>query len=129
MPLQFDLQLVPVSPLEPATSPDVTGLMCCRGTDEAYIQLWGEERFDRLYRKHGLNTIWGFAPDSGLLPCPVYLRHCVLAAEKMGPACYDSFLDDTYLVDRKTTLREHLAANPSVMETLPPPSLAERYSG
>ena len=126
---EFDLQLVPVSPLEPGASPDVTGLMCCRSTDEAYVELWGQERFDRLYKKHGLHTIWGHAPDSGLRPCPVYLRHCVLAAEKCGDAARDSFLDETFLVDRSTTVRQHLAAHPEVMATRPPPELEGRYSG
>lgn len=38
------------------------------------------------------------------------------------------FLDNTYLYDRQT-LRAHLEANPSIMEELPPPLLADRYSG
>ena len=58
-----------------------------------------------------------------------YLRHCVLAVTKAGPAALDSFLDETFLVDRATPLRDYLAANPQVMETLPPPSLEGRYSG
>ena len=53
----------------------------------------------------------------------------MLAAEKLGPMCRDSFLDDTYLIDRTTTVREHLAANPAVMSTLPPAEFAERYGG
>ena len=47
---EFELVTVPVGPLEPialgASAPPpepVTGLMCCRSTDEAYIQTWGEE--------------------------------------------------------------------------------------
>ena len=65
----------------------------------------------------------------GVRPCAVYLRHCVLAAERMGAACYASFLDDTYLVDRSTTIRQYLAQHPEVMSTPPPPALAERYGG
>lgn len=64
-----------------------------------------------------------------MLPCRVYMRHCVLAAQRLGDEAYDSFLDGTYLSDRRTTLRQHLAANPDIMEELPPPSLVGRYSG
>lgn len=133
---EFDLVHVVVSSLEPPASPPpglpeapCSGLLCFRSTDEAYVAKWGQERFDRLYRSVGVQTIWGFAHDSGLRPCPVYLRHCVLAAEKLGPRCFDSFLDETFLVDRVTTLRSYLAANPEVMATPPPPELAERYGG
>ena len=69
---------------------------------EAYIRTWGEERFTRKWHDNGLETIWNYTPDSGVRPCAVYLRHCVLAAERMGAACYASFLDDTYFVDRST---------------------------
>ena len=48
---------------------------------------------------------------------------------RLGPTAEDSFLDETYLVDRKTTIREYLAANPHIMTTLPPPDLQERYGG
>lgn len=64
-----------------------------------------------------------------VLPCRVYLRHCVLAAQRLGPAAFESFLDGTYLADRATTVRQHLAANPEIMQELPPPSLVGRYSG
>lgn len=129
---EFDIVHAPVAPLTPQPTPEpteCTGLLCCRSTDEAYIELWGQERFDRLYRNAGLNTIWGYAPDSGLRPCPVYLRHCVLAAQKLGPECLDSFLDETFLVDRVTTIRTYLAQHPEIMQTLPPPELSERYGG
>lgn len=31
-------------------------------------------------------------------PCRVYLRHCVLAAQRLGPEAYASFLDSTCVV-------------------------------
>eukprot|EP00908_Phaeocystis_cordata_P016818 Transcript_28135.p1 GENE.Transcript_28135~~Transcript_28135.p1 ORF type:complete len:237 (-),score=59.63 Transcript_28135:835-1515(-) len=131
---EFDLVHVAISPLEaspppPAEAPVVMGLMCCRSTDEAYIRTWGEERFASKYRANGLQTIWGHAPDSGVRPCAVYLRHCVLAAERMGAACLASFLDETYLIDRTTTIRQYLEQHPEIMSTPPPPALAERYGG
>ena len=64
-----------------------------------------------------------------VLPCRVYLRHCVLAAQRLGFAAYASFLDGTWLSDRRTTVRQYLAANPDIMDELPPASLIGRYSG
>ena len=66
-----------------------------------------------------------------LLLQPVYLRHCVLAAKNCGSSecCYNSFLDETYLVDRVTTIRDYLKQHPEVMDTEPPNNLKERYGG
>lgn len=121
------------------------GVICCRSTDEAYISLWGEDHWKRQYLNFGVKTIWGWGKDSGLRPCATYLRHCVLASwncgggetnndsswssDGSGGRCYNSFLDETYLVDRKTTIRDYLKRYPDVMSTEPPESLRERYGG
>ncbi|KDO22421.1 hypothetical protein SPRG_12701 [Saprolegnia parasitica CBS 223.65] len=105
------------------------GLMCCRWTDAEYIAARGQNEFDTLYKAHGLDTIWGYAHDSGILPCRVYMRHCILAVEKLGEAVYDDFVNNTYLSDRKTTIKTYLAQHPDIMHELPPPHLASRYSG
>ena len=105
------------------------GFLCAKSTDDAYIERWGKEHFEEHYHKYGVDSIWGWSRDSGLLPCAVYLRHCYLAAKSMGDECLDSFLDDTYLVDRTTTIREYMQANPHVLDCTPPPELAIRYSG
>ena len=105
--------------------------MCLASTDARCRERWGEGEFERRYGVHGLKTIWGYGPESGILPCAVYLRHCVLAVSKpeFPPVLRDSFLDETYLADRKTTVRQYLAENPQVMHTRPPPALVGRYSG
>lgn len=105
-----------------------SAVLCSRSSDAAYVAKWGAERYRQRYQKY-VETIWDYAPDSNLRPCAVYLRHCVLAVQKAGPRALDSFLDDTYLVDRRTRLRDYLAQNPQVMATSPPPSLVDRYSG
>jgi len=105
------------------------GLACTSSTDAAYIAQWGQQRFDDHYSKYGITTIWGWRRDSGLRPCAVYLRHCYLAAKSMGGVCFNSFLDDTCLIDRKTTVREYVQQYPDVLEVEPPDSLRERYSG
>jgi hypothetical protein len=104
-------------------------LMCIRSTDEIFIEKWGQDRFDKSFRHYGLETIWGWSQDSGIRPCPVYLRHCYLAAKSMGDVCLNSFLDESYLVDRTTTIRQYLDQYPDVLLVEPPPELAIRYNG
>ena len=68
--------------------------------------------------------------DSGLLPADLYLRHCLLAVEKAH--LVESFCQDTYLADRKTTLQAYLQdlnVYERVMNTRPPPELATRFGG
>lgn len=61
------------------------------------------------------------------LACPPC--SCVLAARSMGAEAERSFLDDTFLADRVTTVRAWLEANPSIFDERPPPALEGRYSG
>ena len=126
-------------------APVKMGVICRRSTDEAYVSLWGRDRFEGRYLKYGVEAIWGWSRDSGLRPCPAYLRHCVLASwnfggggrendrwsdiDGAGGVCYDSFLDETYLVDRETTVREYLTKYPGIMKAEPPEELRERYGG
>ena len=127
---EFDIVQVPFLDMD-AEKPSTTGILCRRWTDDMYAQRWGERRLAEKYGPHGITSIWDqwTKPDSGILPCAAYLRHCVLAAEKMGPVCYNSFLDETYLADRTTTIREYLEKKPEVMKTVPPGELAVRYGG
>ena len=104
------------------------GILCTSSSDEAYIAQWGQERFDDKYGTV-LGTLWGWGPDSGLLPSPVYLRHCVLAAQKLGDQAYQSFLDETFLIDRQTTVRQYLASRPDILDMTPPPQVAIQYGG
>jgi hypothetical protein len=74
--------------------------------------------------------VWHWPRNSGLLPANVYLRHCLLATRKVGGVAYDSFLQDTYLADRTTTLAAYLEEHgEEVMASLPPSHLATRYGG
>lgn len=127
---EFDLRMVHYTALDGDTNSSIgLGMLCAASSDEQYVQQWGRNRFDDMYTRHGLDTIWGWAPDSGLRPCSVYLRHCALAAERLGPVAHASFLDETYLCDRTTTIREYLAQHPEVLSTEPPEALKERYGG
>lgn len=75
--------------------------------------------------------VWLFSVSyrEDILPCRVYLRHCVLAAKALSPEVYDNFLHCSYLGDKKTTIGEYLKTNPSIMDELPPEELVDRYSG
>jgi hypothetical protein len=124
---EFDVVAAPYTTLDGA--PAGEGLLCAQWTDEAYRAKYGDAVFEERYGTYGVDRIWGWERDCGSTPCPVYLRHCVLAAEKGGPVAHDSFLDETWLVDRETTVRAFLAKHPEVMATRPPPALEGRYSG
>ena len=124
---EFNIVTVPYIDL--TTGKEQQGVLCTRGSDDEFLQRWGQDHFDQDYTRYGIPTIWNWNETSGLRPCAIYLRHCVLAAQKMGDECYNSFLDETFLVDRKTTLRSYLHDNPHVMNTVPPPNLEIRYGG
>eukprot|EP00927_Polykrikos_kofoidii_P034021 TRINITY_DN28864_c0_g1_i1.p1 TRINITY_DN28864_c0_g1~~TRINITY_DN28864_c0_g1_i1.p1 ORF type:complete len:239 (+),score=21.92 TRINITY_DN28864_c0_g1_i1:27-719(+) len=131
---EYDLVPTPFFSLEGDTDePEGVGLMClpfsAESDKETFIQRWGAERWESSYGRWGHETIWGIPADSGALPCPVYLRSCVLAATKAGQPALDSFMDGTFLVDRTTTVRMYLRNRPDIMETEPPESLRERYGG
>ena len=124
-----EFEIIPVPYVELKDGSSAMGILCAASTDDEYLKRWGQERFDEYYGQYGISTIWGWPTDSGLRPCPIYLRHCVLAAKSFGQVCFNSFLDETYLVDRTTPLREYLEQNPHVMSLEPPPELEERYGG
>ncbi|RUS24300.1 hypothetical protein BC938DRAFT_473809 [Jimgerdemannia flammicorona] len=103
----------------------IRALMCVKYTDEGFKAKIGQAEFDRITRECGIDRIW----RDDVFPCRVYLRHCVLASQSFGEDAYASFLDHTYLADRRTTIREYLKQNSDILDELPPESLRERYSG
>ncbi|KAI5650862.1 hypothetical protein M9H77_36867 [Catharanthus roseus] len=104
-------------------------VLCARYSDKEYLQnrcKGSQEIFFQRYGRYDIDKIW----RDDILPCRVYLRHCVLAAKNLGDVAYDNFLDHTFLADRKTTIREYLATTGSdIMEEEPPEPLKERYGG
>lgn len=104
-------------------------VLCARYSDQEYFQnrcKGNSEIFFQCYGRYGVGKIW----RDDILPCRVYLRHCVLAAKNLGDVAYDNFLDHTFLGDRKTTIREYLSTTGSgIMEQEPPGPLKERYGG
>lgn len=104
-------------------------VVCARYNDEEYFQVrckGSKEIYNQRYGRYNIEKIW----RDDILPCRVYLRHCVLAAKNLGEPAYSSFLDHTYLGDRKTTIREYLATTGAgIMEEEPPGSLRSRYGG
>ncbi|BBM98375.1 hypothetical protein MPTK1_1g12980 [Marchantia polymorpha subsp. ruderalis] len=102
-------------------------VICARFSDEEYRRdrCQDEKEYNRRYGKWSIEQIW----RDDILPCRAYLRHCVLAAKNLSQAAYESFLDHTYLGDRTTTIRQHLASNERIMQEEPPLALRERYGG
>ncbi|KAL6519800.1 hypothetical protein OROMI_032694 [Orobanche minor] len=104
-------------------------VVCASYTDEEYFLYrcrGSKEMFFQGFGRHGINKIW----LDDVLPCRVYLRHCVLAAENLHEIAYNNFLDHTYLGDRKTTIREYLSTNGSgIMEEETPEQLKYIYGG
>jgi len=113
------------------------GWLCTRSSDEALKERGVWPRYLAAIEKlpaGAPRTCWHWAETSGLLPCPAYLRHCLLSSERadVPEAVRTSFLDATFLVDRTTSLRAYLE-RPGVHEYIrnshPPPSMATRYGG
>ncbi|GLJ29660.1 hypothetical protein SUGI_0584880 [Cryptomeria japonica] len=104
-------------------------VVCCRYSDEEYLQVrckGRKELFFQRYGRYNINQIW----RDDILPCRVYLRHCVLAAKNLGKMAHENFLDHTFLGDRKTSIRQYLASQGlGIMEEEPPEMLKERYGG
>eukprot|EP00198_Chlamydomonas_reinhardtii_P011224 XP_001700561.1 predicted protein [Chlamydomonas reinhardtii] len=102
-------------------------VVCAANTDADYKAMrCPPQEWERRWGVHGIQAVWG---RGDVLPCRAYLRHCVLAAASLGPEAEHSFLHATYLADRRTTIAQHLARDPTIMEEQPPPALAERYNG
>uniref|UniRef100_A0A7N0URP9 Uncharacterized protein n=1 Tax=Kalanchoe fedtschenkoi TaxID=63787 RepID=A0A7N0URP9_KALFE len=104
-------------------------VICARYSDEEFFRIrckGSKEIFNQHYGRYNIEKIW----QDDVLPCRVYLRHCVLAAKNLGEEAYNNFLDHTFLADRRTSIREYLAtAGSGIMEEEPPESLKERYGG
>lgn len=124
---EHEFRFVAVRPLTlDGSQRDRMAVLCAANTDERYkSRRCPPPEWERRWARHGVDRVW----RDDVLPCRVYLRHCVLAAKSFCPEAYDSFLDATTLADRKTTVREYLRLHPVILTELPPPELAERYSG
>lgn len=65
--------------------------MCTRWTDEGYVERWGQPTFDTKYKAYGLDSIWGWDAQSGILPCRVHLMLLLIACPYKGglttPCC------------------------------------------
>lgn len=107
------------------------GMICAKSSDEIYMAKWGPDHFQIRYQQYGLSTIWNYPTTFvSIKPCTIYLYHCYKASQNMGDECHNSFLDDTYLVDRTTTLRQYLNDHPTLFQNLQiPPELQDRYCG
>ncbi|CAN1281307.1 hypothetical protein LINPERPRIM_LOCUS17686 [Linum perenne] len=108
---------------------DAPAVLCARYSDEEFFKIrckGSKDVYFQHYGRYNIDKIW----RDDILPCRVYMRHCVLAAKNLSEEAYDNFLDHTFLGDRKTTIRDYLATTGAgIMEEEPPLSLRTRYGG
>nr|KYP58134.1 hypothetical protein KK1_004425 [Cajanus cajan] len=104
-------------------------VLCASYTDEEFFKFRcteGREKYFEQFEEYKIHKIW----RDDVLPCRVYLRHCVLAAKGHGDEVYNNFLDHTFLGDRRTTIRQYFEkVGTNIMEEEPPESLKTRYGG
>ena len=106
------------------------GVICLAGTGDDQLPSELGPTVDRL--KAIGKSVWNWKKDSGLLPADVYLRHGLLSVKKAGRIAEQSFLKETYLADRTTTLAEYLSNDDvlkRVMDARPPDELMSRFNG
>jgi hypothetical protein len=125
---QYDIN---ATAAETKTKTNQVGMICAKSSDEIYMAKWGYEHFQVRYQQYGITDIWNYPSTFiSIKPCTIYLYHCYTASKNMGQECHDSFLDETYLVDRTTTLRQYLKDHPTLFHNLQiPPELQDRYCG
>ncbi|XP_028756666.1 uncharacterized protein LOC114715921 [Neltuma alba] len=104
-------------------------VLCSSSSDEEFFKFRckeGKEVYFQQYGQYKIHKIW----RDDVLPCRVYLRHCLLAAKNLSDEAYNNFLDHTFLGDRKTSIRQYLEkVGTSIMDEEPPESLKARYGG
>eukprot|EP01094_Clydonella_sp_ATCC50884_P019163 TRINITY_DN3688_c0_g1_i1.p1 TRINITY_DN3688_c0_g1~~TRINITY_DN3688_c0_g1_i1.p1 ORF type:complete len:224 (+),score=58.21 TRINITY_DN3688_c0_g1_i1:186-857(+) len=108
--------------------PQKVAKMCTASDDERYISArygGSREAFLAKIGQWGLERIWD---PHNLLPCRVYLRHCVLAAKRFHEEAHRSFLRDSFLGDGRT-IGEYLEENADILDEVPPEVVAKRYGG
>merc|ERR1719329_2145617 len=90
------------------------GWLCIRTTDEWMRARMGEGAFHEKYGRFGI-ACWDW--KGAILPSRPYLKMCLLAiGSQAGDEAREAFMDDTFLWDQVTTVRQHLLANASLME-------------
>ena len=67
--------------------------------------------------------------DELILPTRTYCRLSLSLSLSLSEKSLEDDFSLSFLADRKTRLREHLEKDPSILEELPPESLAVRYGG
>ena len=152
---EHEFRLVAVRPLcrSGVTEEPHLAVACASWNDGEYRRLRIRDAEDWKKRYSGVSAlgeefsierVWGGRGEEGkgeegeegepenqnmILPCRAYLRHVVLAARSLGEDAERCVLDNTFLADRKTTVRQHLERDPTVMSELPPKGLESRYGG
>lgn len=113
--------------LSPGYAPTVLARMCCKfDNDEALVAARFGDRtaFEARFRAHYNGKIY----RSDILPCRPYLKHCLVAAERLGSAFRANFEQSSFLADGSGTIADYLAARPGWDEQTPLGTY-DRYQG
>ena len=90
--------------------------MCTRfQSDEELVatNFKSKEVFESKFKEHYEGKIY----RRDILPCRVYLKHCLMAASKLGEDFEMNFKKHSYLADRKTTIEDYLNSLPTLIES------------
>jgi len=89
-----------------------TGMLCASfANDNDLIASNFQNRVDDFVAQHE-RIYKGPIYRDDILPCRVYLLHCLVASERLHPSVHANFLGTTVLGDRKTTLKQYLDRHP-----------------
>eukprot|EP01135_Chromosphaera_perkinsii_P011185 Nk52_evm12s2356 gene=Nk52_evmTU12s2356 len=123
----FQIRQVPVEIMSEGST--ITGLMCCRYKDDEELiekRFNGREEYESKILKGAYS---GAIYRSDILPCRVYLKHCFVAAGKLGDKVKENFVKHTLLADGQTTLEEYLNKNLGMLEKTEWSKTWDRYRG
>lgn len=88
------------------------GMMCTESSDAYYRQQKCADQTE--YQQRVGQFYSGVLWRDDILPFPRYLAFCLQAAQSQGPEVLDSFLDDSFLADGITPIRQYIATHPQL---------------
>jgi len=89
------------------------GFMVTTGNENTCRQRLTRSKYNALLLE-GYNGIWAYDKGSDILPCREYLQHCLASVFEIGEKAHTNFLDETFLIDRATSIRQYLLQHPEV---------------
>ena len=111
----------------PGAESSTHALMCLKFADDDELiatNFGSRELFNSRYSEHYQGAVY----RRDLMPCKPYLKHCLVAAERLGAAFRANFETSTFLGDGRRTIRDYLDERPGWDEQTPLGTF-DRYQG